>query len=216
MRRLGQSECINFFSLEKAVNFLFFNLNSKKSKLRSICLITHNAARMIKLWFNTAILYLADCLQLSYLMCGNPCVQNKNIVLQLLFSKGDSGLVGIVCEQQNLGNFYFVIILPKSNQFLFCHYLTNNHSYRISIIDGTFCKSTFNMKEISQLIQIYVDLITVTLGRYPISISNLLAKITPRIPAGSFYVLETYCCLVTKILSNILVKHVISLSLHNP
>ena len=81
MRRLGQSECINFFSLEKAVNFLFFNLNSKKSKLRSICLITHNAARMIKLWFNTAILYLADCLQLSYLMCGNPCVQNKNIVL---------------------------------------------------------------------------------------------------------------------------------------
>ena len=25
MRRLGQSECINFFSLEKAVNFLFFN-----------------------------------------------------------------------------------------------------------------------------------------------------------------------------------------------
>ena len=81
MRRLGQSECINFFSLEKAVNFLFFNLNSKKSKLRSICLITHNEVRIIKLWFNTAILYLADYLQLSYLMCGNPCVQNNNIVL---------------------------------------------------------------------------------------------------------------------------------------
>ena len=25
MRRLGQSECINFFLFEKAVNFLFFN-----------------------------------------------------------------------------------------------------------------------------------------------------------------------------------------------
>ena len=75
------------------------------------------------------------------------------------------------------------------------------------------------MKEISQLIQIYVYLITVTLGRYPISISNLLAKITqtlPRIPAGSFFVLETYCSPVIKILSNILVKHVISLSLHKP
>ena len=35
---------------------------------------------MIKHWFDTAILYLADCLQLSYLMYENPCVQNKNIV----------------------------------------------------------------------------------------------------------------------------------------